>query len=113
MDVHFPVGVLFLSGKKTNDASSVWTGVRTGAAAAGITLLLLLPVAVLIRRGTISPGDRIACQGIVLFLAGLAASLACRCGRERGIAAPVLAMVIAGAAVSDPLRFHTGRKRAI
>ena len=84
-----------MSGKKSNVASSVWTAVRTGAASAGITLLLLLPVAVLIHRGTISPVNRIVCQGIVLFLAGLAASLACRCGREGGIAAPVLAMFFA------------------
>ncbi|MBQ3275667.1 MAG: hypothetical protein IJH47_01240 [Oscillospiraceae bacterium] len=85
-----------MSGKKTDAASAVWTAVRTGGAAAAITLFLLLPMAILIRRGTVSYDDRILCQGFVLFFAGMIAALVCRCGREGGIVSAILAMIFVG-----------------
>lgn len=85
-----------MSGKKTDAASVVWTAVRTGGAAVGITLLLLLPVAIMIQRGTIHFGDRMLCQGIALFLAGILSAVLCRCGRAGGAVAVLLAVILSG-----------------
>ena len=68
-----------MSVKKTGLTAVIWRAVRTGCGAVGISLLLMLPAAALIRQGILPyAGGWIAGSGA--FLAGVAASIP----RKRG-----------------------------
>jgi len=84
-----------MSAKKTDAASVIWAAVRTGGAAVPLTLVLLFPMAALIRQGAVSESAQSLLAGGAAFLAAAMSALAMRCGRKGGIGEAAAAALFA------------------
>ncbi len=84
-----------MSVKKTELAAVIWRGVRTGCAAVGIALLLMLPAASMIQKGILTDAGRGWIAGGGAFLAGCASSLLGKKGGEGGLLTAAFSLLFA------------------